>query len=101
MEKQVVLIVQVYVKSESGWLAANYSQFYGKELEYGYLHMLGADLPTVELNTEKFHYTSGILDKSYDFRDEPYMKDSPTPIRNQDKCGASWAFSTVGKVLIK
>lgn len=34
----------------------------------------------------------------YDFREEPFMENSKRDlIRDQEECGASWAFSTVGK----
>lgn len=77
-------------RARLGWHAANYSNFWGKPLDYGYKNKLGTKLPNREqraLQTDD----KPLID-SYDFRNEPFMANMQRRdlIRDQGDCGASW-----------
>jgi hypothetical protein len=80
--------------NEMSWKAANYSEFWGRTLEYGYSSKLGTLLETPNLNPISFD-ENDIEQESYDFRED--MTDiKKLTIRDQGDCGASWAYSTIG-----
>ena len=77
-----------------GWKAGNYSFFWSKSLEFGYMHFLGVELPSLKqrsLTSDPYEH----VQKYYDFRNEPYFGGNgiPNSIKNQGMCSASWAFS--------
>ncbi len=69
--------------------------FWEKTLEYGYKYKLGTQLPVREQRPLFAEDKPAKI--SYDFRDEPYMRNRRDLIRDQGNCAASWAFSTIGK----
>ncbi len=86
------------------WKAANYSQFWKRSLDYGFKHRLGTKLslikqkPMSPFNYFKITETHKEMPQSYDFREDPEVKNflRKNPIRDQGDCAASWAFSTIG-----
>jgi len=76
------------------WQASNYSFFWGKTLHDGIKHRLGTfkpTRPTMEM-TEIHQTVNGPLPKNFDSREK--WRNLITPIRDQEDCAASWAFST-------
>ena len=86
------------------WKAGNYTNFWGKKLDYGFARKLGTKLSTERqkpMNPRdyfKISDTNKAIPETYDFRKDPEVKDSlrTSPIRDQGECAASWAFSTIG-----
>ena len=93
-----------YYAKRFNWQAANYSQFWGKTLEYGFSHRLGTNLPEIKQKAMKqLNYFDDLfqiaeIPAQYDFRSDPEVKGylRKNPIRDQGDCAASWAFSTIG-----
>ena len=55
--------------NEMSWKAANYSEFWGRTLDYGYSSKLGTLLETPNLNPISFD-ENDIEQESYDFRED-------------------------------
>jgi hypothetical protein len=88
------------------WIAANYSKFWGKTVDYGFSHRLGTILnqkqkPMKQLNHFDDLIKNAEIPEHYDFRNDPEVKDylRENPIRDQGDCAASWAFSTIGMIM--
>ena len=79
------------------WQAANYSKFWAKSLDYGYRHKLGTRIPG-RVQQRALLIDPEPIQAHYDFRDEPFMarqRGGGGLIRDQQECGASWAFSAI------
>jgi hypothetical protein len=78
------------------WRAENYSDFYGKTLDHGYKHKLGVKLAHKRQRDIFFEEDNDSL-ADYDFRTKQYFS---SKIKNQEMCGASWAYSMAGTIYI-
>uniref|UniRef100_A0A1B6DDL1 SMB domain-containing protein n=1 Tax=Clastoptera arizonana TaxID=38151 RepID=A0A1B6DDL1_9HEMI len=82
-----------------GWLAGNYSEFWGKKLERGLAQRLGtlhSRRKVLMMKPINSYTNPDKLPKSYDLRTE--LRGGITPPLDQGWCGSSWAMSTVGVV---
>ena len=72
---------------------------WGKTLEFGYKYKLGTKVPIRKRALDK---EDEIEMKFYDFRSESYITkgQKKLKIKDQGNCAASWAFSTIGNILI-
>ncbi len=77
------------------WKAENYSDFYGKTLDQGYKHKLGVKLSYKRQRDIYFEEDNDSL-PDFDFRTKEYFSGK---IKNQENCGASWAYSMAGIIL--
>ena len=76
------------------WKAGNYTNFWGKKLDYGFARKLGTKLSTERqkpMNPRdyfKISDTNKAIPETYDFRKDPEVKDSlrTSPIRDQGEC---------------
>ena len=86
--------------NKNGWIAGNYSEFWGKKLEYGYVHKLGTILDTNSLKKYPKSFNYEYDGSQFDYRTylqskKPNVKFT---IRNMNECSSSWAFSTLGNL---
>jgi len=93
------------IKLKKSWKASNYSQFWGKTLEEGYLNRLGTNLETAppKKYSKPFNYEHESMG-SYDFREFMIKQKNLSRnfmVRNMGDCGSSWAFSTLGLLFLK
>lgn len=81
--------------SRYGWLASNYSEFWGHKLEEGVKLRLGTILPhkiVMHMNTMRLIYDPSGLPRQFDSEDK--WPRWITPVQDQGWCGSSWAIST-------
>lgn len=83
------------------WQASNYSDFWGKSLDEGIRYRLGTLFPTrtVQNMNDILIEPASDLPERFDAREK--WPNYIHPVRDQGNCGASWAFSTTGKIWLR
>lgn len=93
MEQEVIHSVNL---QNSGWIARNYSEFWGRTLNEGLKLRLGTLNPSksvYRMNPVRRIYSPDELPDEFDARIR--WSSDITPVHDQGWCGASWAISTV------
>ncbi|XP_058801307.1 tubulointerstitial nephritis antigen-like [Phymastichus coffea] len=90
------LIDRINYVETAGWMARNYSEFYGHTLKEGLQKRLGTENPTysvMRMNAVRRVYNPDDLPQEFDSRQR--WPRHIRPVHDQGWCGASWAISTV------
>ena len=93
-----VFILQKNLNNSSSilWHGYNYSEFYSKTLHHVYKHRLGTSLTkSHDVHERPLRHDYDTSQASFNFRSNPLRHFT---IRDQGECGASFAFSTLGKL---
>lgn len=93
MEQEVIDSINL---QNSGWVARNYSEFWGKTLNEGLKLRLGTLNPSksvYRMNSVRRIYNPDELPDEFDSRIR--WSSNITPVHDQGWCAASWAISTV------
>ncbi|XP_045625738.1 uncharacterized peptidase C1-like protein F26E4.3 [Procambarus clarkii] len=97
VEKKVIAKVNQGLR-QYGWIAGNYSKFWGRKTREGLTLRTGTFNPesqSMQMYPITLHPEVSRIPKHFDPRNEPKWQGRLSDVRDQGWCGSSWAFSTL------